>query len=48
MIVVAAVAVRSSVAVIVETPAFSEIDAGDKTNVTCATSSSVIVSVAAP
>ena len=47
VIVVAVVAGRFSVAVTVETLAFSEIDAGDKTNVTCATSSSVIVSVAA-
>ena len=46
VIVVAVVAGRFSVAVTVETSAFSEIDVGDKTNVACATSSSVIVSVA--
>ena len=40
VIVVASVAGRSSVAVIVETPPSSEIDVGDKTNITCATSSS--------
>ena len=46
VIVVAVVTGRFSVAVTVETAPASEIDAGDKTNVTCATSSSIIVSVA--
>ena len=47
VIVVASVTAPDRVAVIVETPPFSEIDDGDKTNVTSTTSSSAIVSVAA-
>ena len=45
VIVVAALAVRSSVAVTVDTPPFSEIDDGASASVTCGVSSSVIISV---